>query len=101
MNHYWIHGANKTNRLSKRAIHFIDVMKRFIEPAGYQGRVQVKSEYAPPDAKKRDIDNIVKPIFDSLSKCGLILDDKQVDKLVVERLPVEKDGKLVIYVRKI
>lgn len=34
VNHYWIRGANKTNRLSKRAIHFIDVMKRFIEPAG-------------------------------------------------------------------
>ncbi|MCU4366603.1 hypothetical protein KTG70_16265, partial [Acinetobacter variabilis] len=67
VNHYWIRGANKTNRLSKRAIHFIDVMKRFIEPAGYQGRVRVKIEYAPPDAKIRDIDNIVKPCFDALS----------------------------------
>lgn len=37
----------------------------------------------------------------SSEKCGLILDDKQVDKLVVERLPVEKDGKLVISVKKI
>ncbi len=76
-------------------------MARFVNPCRYDGKVSVNIEYAPPDAKKRDIDNIVKPIFDSLSKCGLILDDKQVDKLVVERLPVEKEGKLVIYVRKI
>ena len=101
VNNYWIKGANKTNRLSLRAKHFTAVMARFVNPCRYDGKVSVNIEYAPPDAKKRDIDNIVKPIFDSLSKCGLILDDKQVDKLVVERLPVEKDGKLVIYVRKI
>ena len=101
VNNYWIKGANKTNRLSLRAKHFTAVMARFVNPCRYDGKVSVNIEYAPPDAKTRDIDNIVKPIFDSLSKCGLILDDKQVDKLVVERLPVEKGGKLVIYVRKI
>ena len=101
VNHYWIRGKNKTNRLSKRAIHFIDVMKRFIEPAGYLGRVKVKIEYAPPDAKVRDIDNIVKPCFDALSKAGLIQDDSQVDELTVKRLPVFKGGKLVIQVEKL
>ena len=100
VNNYWIKGANKTNRLSLRAKHFTAVMKRFINPCGYDGKVSVNIEYAPPDAKTRDIDNIVKPIFDSLSKCGLILDDKQVNRLVVERLPVVKEGKLVIYVAK-
>ncbi|MCU4517912.1 RusA family crossover junction endodeoxyribonuclease [Acinetobacter radioresistens] len=101
VNHYWIRGKNKTNRLSKRAIHFIDVMKRFIEPAGYLGRVKVTIEYAPPDAKIRDIDNIVKPCFDALSKGGLILDDSQVDELLVKRLPSEKGGKLIIQVEKL
>ena len=101
INNYWIKGANKTNRLSLRAKHFVAVMKRFIKPVGYEGKVSVNIQYAPPDLKIRDIDNIVKPIFDSLSKCGLILDDRQVDKLVVERLPVRKDGQLTVYVKKI
>ena len=101
VNNYWLDSGKGRKRLSKRARHFTAVMARFIHPCRYDGKVSVNIEYAPPDAKTRDIDNIVKPIFDSLSKCGLILDDKQVDKLVVERLPVEKDGKLVIYVRKI
>ena len=65
------------------------------------GRVKVKIEYAPPDAKVRDIDNIVKPCFDALSKAGLIQDDSQVDELTVKRLPVFKGGKLVIQVEKL
>lgn len=101
INNYWIKGLNKTNRLSLRALHFNAVMKRFINPCGYGGKVQVDIQFAPPDRKIRDIDNIVKPIFDSLSKCGLILDDKQVEKLTVERLPVRSGGELTVYVRKI
>ncbi|WP_257228038.1 RusA family crossover junction endodeoxyribonuclease [Acinetobacter sp. YH12073] len=101
VNNYWIKGKNKTNRLSLRAKHFNAVMKRFINPCGYGGKVQVDIQFAPPDRKIRDIDNIVKPIFDSLSKCGLILDDKQVEKLTVERLPIKKGGELTVYVRKI
>lgn len=100
VNHYWIKGKNKTNRLSKRAVHFVEVMKRFIDPIGYQGPVSVQIEYAAPDNKTRDIDNIVKPCLDALSKGGLILDDSQVDKLVVERLPVCKGGRIVIRVER-
>lgn len=76
-------------------------MERFINPLGFGGKVSVNVQFAPPDAKVRDIDNIVKPIFDSLSKCGLILDDRQVEKLVVDRLPIQKNGLLKIYVKKI
>ena len=64
VNNYWIKGLNKTNRLSLRAKHFTAVMKRFINPCGYDGEVSVNIQYAPPDEKTRDIDNIVKPIFD-------------------------------------
>lgn len=101
VNNYWIKGRNKTSRLSLRALHFNAVMKRFINPCEYGGKVQVDIQFAPPDRKIRDIDNIVKPIFDSLSKNGLILDDKQVEKLTVERMPIKKGGELTVYVRKI
>lgn len=101
VNNYWLDSGKGRKRLSKRALHFTAVMKRFINPCGYDGKVSVNVQFAPPDAKTRDIDNIVKPIFDSISKCGLIQDDKQVDELVVQRLPIQKDGKLIIYVKKI
>lgn len=101
VNNYWLDSGKARKRLSKRAKHFTAVMKRFISSCRYDGKVSVNVQFAPPDAKVRDIDNIVKPIFDSLSKCGLILDDRQVDKLVVERLPVHKNGKLIISVKKV
>lgn len=101
VNNYWIDSGKAKKRLSKRAMHFTAVMKRFINPCGYGGKVSVNIQFAPPDAKTRDIDNIVKPIFDSLSKCGLIQDDKQVDELLVKRLPSEKGGKLIIQVEKL
>lgn len=101
VNNYWLDSGKGRKRLSKRALHFKAVMERFINPLGFGGKVSVNVQFAPPDAKVRDIDNIVKPIFDSLSKCGLILDDRQVEKLVVDRLPIQKNGLLKIYVKKI
>lgn len=101
VNNYWLDSGRAKKRLSKRALHFKAVMERFINPCRYDGKVAVNIQFAPPDAKVRDIDNIVKPIFDSLSKCGLILDDRQVEKLVVERLPVRNFPALIIYVKKI
>ena len=101
VNNYWIKGLNKTNRLSLRAKHFTAVMKRFINPCGFDGQVGLNVQFAPPDSKVRDLDNMLKPILDSLSKCGLILDDRQVKKLVVEELPIQKEPKLIIYVSKL
>lgn len=101
VNHYWIKGRNNTNRLSKRALHFIEVLKRFIPAINYHGRVKVIVEYSPPDNKIRDIDNILKPCLDALAKGQLIEDDNQVHELSVKKMPVVKGGKLFIQVEKI
>lgn len=101
VNHYWIKGRNNTNRLSQRALHFIEVLKRFIPAIHYQGQVKVIIEYSPPDNKIRDIDNILKPCLDALAKGQLIEDDSQVYQLLVKKMPVIKGGKLFIQVEKI
>lgn len=101
VNHYWIKGRNNTNRLSQRALHFIEVLKRFIPAIHYQGQVKVIIEYSPPDNKIRDIDNILKPCLDALAKGQLIEDDSQVYQLSVKKMPVIKGGKLFIQVEKI
>ena len=101
VNNYWLDSGKGRKRLSLRAKHFTAVMKRFIKPLGFGGQVSVNVQFAPCDAKVRDLDNMLKPILDSLSKCGLILDDRQVKKLVVEELPIQKEPKLIIYVSKL
>jgi Holliday junction resolvase RusA-like endonuclease len=37
----------------------------------------------PPDNRKRDLDNILKALFDALQHAGVIEDDSQIRKLMV------------------
>jgi crossover junction endodeoxyribonuclease RusA len=56
-------------------------------PAGHfasQDPIQVKIYYFSDAPVNFDIDNIVKPIFDSLSRF-IYIDDKQVERLVVQK----------------
>ena len=101
VNNYWLDSGKGRKRLSKRALHFTAVMRRFINPLGFGGQVSVNVQFAPCDAKVRDLDNMLKPILDSLSKCGLILDDRQVKDLAIRELPKGKEPKLIIYVAKL
>lgn len=59
----------------------------------------------PPDARRRDLDNYNKALFDALTYAGVWLDDSQVKRMLVEWGPVLKSGKVEIaisaYVREV
>jgi len=48
------------------------------------GDVQVSITLHPPDRRRRDIDNPVKPLLDALTMAGVWSDDSQVRRLRVE-----------------
>jgi crossover junction endodeoxyribonuclease RusA len=48
-------------------------------------RIGISIRLSPPDKRKRDIDNVIKPLFDALTKAGVWRDDSQVDVLIVQR----------------
>jgi len=100
VNNYWLDSGKAQKRLSKRAYHFIEAMKRFVQPLQYMGDVQVIIDYHMPDKKVRDIDNILKPCLDALTKCGLIGDDSQVKSLLVNARPIVAGRQIDIQVRK-
>lgn len=52
----------------------------------------------PPDNLRRDIDNPVKVLLDSLVKGGLLKDDYQVNKLVIERKEIRKVGEVLLII---
>lgn len=56
------------------------------------GRLFVGIELTPPDHRKRDIDNHVKPVLDALQHANVFQDDEQIDLLRVCRLHVEPPG---------
>lgn len=43
--------------------------------------VDVKIYYCPPDRRRRDVDNIIKSIFDALTAAGYWVDDSQVARV--------------------
>lgn len=60
-------------------------------------RLCITIDAYPPDKRRRDLDNILKSLFDSLVHANVIEDDSQFDKIVMTRREVlPGDGKVVI-----
>lgn len=59
-------------------------------------RLSISIDAYPPDHRKRDLDNICKCLLDSLQNALVFRNDDQIDKLLIERNNVVKNGKLVV-----
>lgn len=98
VNHYWLQkGFRKI--LSKRAHEFRkEVQIACSGQAQFDGDVCVSIAYYPPDKRKRDIDNILKPLLDALQCAGVFNDDYQVKTITATRLDVCRGGAVSVYV---
>jgi crossover junction endodeoxyribonuclease RusA len=65
------------------------------------GRLAVEISAFPPDARRRDLDNIIKPTLDALQHAGCFADDNQIDRIEIMRVKGSGVGILNIIVRKI
>ncbi|MDF3665279.1 RusA family crossover junction endodeoxyribonuclease, partial [Enterobacter hormaechei] len=54
----------------------------------------------PPDARRRDIDNYNKALFDALTHAGIWEDDSQVQRMLVEWGPKVPGGRVEISIKK-
>lgn len=54
----------------------------------------------PPDARRREIDNYNKALFDALTHAGVWEDDSQVKRMLVEWGPQVKGGRVEISICK-
>lgn len=55
-------------------------------------RLSVSIYAAPPDNRRRDLDNLPKAVLDALTHAQVWPDDSQLDRLLIERVPVQKGG---------
>ena len=69
-------------------------------PRSLTQRLEVCIDAYPPDKRKRDLDNIVKPIFDALQDYGMF-DDSQIDDFRVRRREIAKPGYVRVYISEI
>lgn len=61
-------------------------------PSG--GRIALCMDAFPPDRRRRDLDNIRKPVLDALEHAGVYADDSQIDLLITGRREAAKPGRL-------
>jgi len=67
-------------------------------PSG--GRIALAMDAFPPDRRRRDLDNIAKPLLDALEHAGVYEDDSQIDLLLIQRREVVKGGTLDVRVEE-
>jgi len=65
-------------------------------PSG--GRIALAMDAFPPDRRRRDLDNIQKPVLDALEHAGVYMDDSQIDLLVTRRREAVSGGRLLVTV---
>lgn len=101
VNHIW-KASGKRRYLSAEYLRFIDLvgweLKRVRAKSFGDARLGVTMLVNPPDKRRRDIDNVLKAVLDSLARAGLMTDDCQIDQIAVRRGNVIKDGQCIVNV---
>lgn len=98
INHYWRRNGSRYF-ISKQGQDY----REYVAKACYafqglfnaEDRLRLRIKAYPPDRRRRDLDNILKGMIDSLQHGNLFPDDSQIDKLSIERMP-ENNGKVIV-----
>lgn len=76
----------------------VEQLRRLPKPTSAPAAVEII--LFPPDARRRDIDNYNKALFDALTHAGVWEDDSQVKRMLVEWGPVTRKGSVEITISK-
>lgn len=99
-NHYWRRVGNKTlisvrgRKYRKEVVSLLRLDARFL-----QGDVEFSAVYYPPDRRKRDLDNLLKALLDSLQHAGVYSDDSQVKSIAIRFGEVRTGGSVDVVVK--
>lgn len=95
-NTYWRYDRGRTHISTPGRNYRKKVMLACDDFRGFgDSAVVVDILLSPPDRRRRDIDNIQKPLLDALQHIGVYDDDKQVDDLRTRRNR-DENGNLII-----
>jgi Holliday junction resolvase RusA-like endonuclease len=103
VNHYYRHVGPRV-LISKQGRVYRDVVAARIRDSKVKtfGKwVVLEIQLYPPDRRRRDIDNVLKCILDTLTVAELYNDDSQVKFLSVEKLePLPPEGMVVLTIKE-
>jgi crossover junction endodeoxyribonuclease RusA len=100
VNHYW--GVSGKQRfIGKKGKEFRQAVAEACLDAQIQtmdGRLAVHVAIWPPDNRKRDVDNTIKPLLDAMEHAGVYENDSQIDELHIIRREPMKGGSCSVVV---
>ena len=101
VNRYWRHVGSRilVSREGRRYRSTVRLLLAGTRPLA--GRLRVEVTLFPPDRRRRDVDNALKAMLDSVGNGGAYLDDSQIDELHVRRGEVVDGGSARIWIREI
>jgi len=67
-------------------------------PKGREGPYSISIRVRMPDKRKRDIDNLIKPLLDSLVEYGALSDDSEVIDLRIQKFNPIKGGQVEVLI---
>ena len=97
-NTYW-RRSGRHMHISAGGVAFREAVLREVEGLELEtltGPLEVMVVLHPADRRRRDIDNVFKPLFDSLMHGGLIEDDSQIRRLTASFGAVVPDGETIV-----
>ena len=101
VNRYWQRTAMGMRQSDAAKAYHLEVLclvraaRGCVEPVDGSIAARVLA-YPPNDKRKRDLDNILKALFDALQHAGVYKDDNQVVYLSVERCEPRGNGELEV-----
>ncbi len=101
VNRYWrCHKGRAIISAAGRAYRYeVAIQARAVQPL--EGSLAVQIFVYPPDKRRRDLDNVLKAIFDSLQHAGAYYDDNQIDRIEVTRCEQIKGGCVYVAIKNL
>jgi crossover junction endodeoxyribonuclease RusA len=104
INHYYRQYAGRTlisraGRAYRKTV--VDLVCWENRQKTMSGRLQANITLYPPDARRRDIDNVLKALLDALQHAEVYADDSQLYKLNITKQEPRKGGSVSVEIKQL
>jgi len=103
INHYYARTKSGRVYITKKGTAYRTLVGQMLMIQGVrrtQGDLEVEIKAFPPDRRKRDVDNLLKALLDSMEHGGAYVNDSQIKKLTIEMMPKKGEGHVEVTIKK-